>query len=94
VVLTRGHMQRRQFITFIGGATAACPIATRAQPTHSVPKVGWLTDQNRQLYLRRAGSGENRLREISESGDQKLSALAPMRRRGDRAANRANLWRT
>ena len=38
-------MRRREFIKLIGCAGAAWPIAARAQPTHSVPKIGWLKIQ-------------------------------------------------
>ncbi len=38
-------MRRREFIKLIGCAGAAWRIAARAQPTHSVPKIGWLKIQ-------------------------------------------------
>jgi putative ABC transport system substrate-binding protein len=40
-------VRRRSFIALIGIAGVALPLVVRAQPTHPVPKIGWLKIQGR-----------------------------------------------
>jgi putative ABC transport system substrate-binding protein len=41
-------VRRREFITLLGGAAIGLPLVARAQPTHLIPKVGWLKIQGRE----------------------------------------------
>ena len=41
-------MRRRGFITLLGSAAMGLPLVVRAQPTHPIPKVGWLKIQGRE----------------------------------------------
>jgi putative ABC transport system substrate-binding protein len=57
-------MRRREFITLIGGATAAWPIASRAQQSTKPPTIGYLGANTRSVESQRLAAFEQRLREL------------------------------
>src|SRR5262245_65789180 len=57
-------MRRREFITLLGGATAAWPLAARAQQAGKLPTIGFLSGQTRSTAGQWVAAFEQRLREL------------------------------
>jgi ABC-type uncharacterized transport system substrate-binding protein len=57
-------MKRREFITLIGGAAAAWPLAARAEQPAKLPTIGYLGPSTRSIDVHRLGALVQRLREL------------------------------
>ena len=57
-------MRRRELITLLVGAAAACPLAARAQQAAKLPTIGVLSGQTRSTAGQWVAAFEQRLREL------------------------------
>src|SRR5262245_15970518 len=57
-------MKRRDFITLLGGATMAWPLAARAQQAAKLPTIGYLGASTPLFDSQRVGAFVQRLREL------------------------------
>ena len=57
-------LQRRQFITLLGGAAAAWPVAARAQQPANLPTVGFLGTSTPVAWSQWVVAFRERLREL------------------------------
>jgi putative tryptophan/tyrosine transport system substrate-binding protein len=56
-------MQRREFITLLGGAATAWPLAARAQPADKVPTIGFIGN-SASRYISFSAAFAGRLQEL------------------------------
>ena len=66
-------MKRRAFITLIGGAAAAWPLAALAQPAGKLPTIGFLGTASASVWNRWTAAFERRLRELGWSKGSNLA---------------------
>src|ERR1700676_1751412 len=58
------HLRRREFVTLLGSAVAAWPLAARAQQAAKLPTIGLLVATTRSAASQRVTAFVQRLREL------------------------------
>src|ERR1039458_3989225 len=72
-VFSGGHMQRREFITLIGGAAAAWPLAAQAQQAERVWRVGVLAGFTQAEGVPLVEAFRDRLKELGWTEGRNLT---------------------
>ena len=62
-------MKRREFITLLGGAAAAWPLAARAQQAGKLPTIGYLGTPAASVWTPWTTAFVQRLRELGSDED-------------------------
>jgi hypothetical protein len=74
-------MKRHEFIALLDGAATVLSRAARAQPTHQIPKIGWLKIQGRQHPISSGQGSEWRLKERHNAPETTASKRAVFERK-------------
>ena len=85
-------MKRREFITLLGGAATAWPLAAQAQQPNRLPRIGFLATGSLELPATRASLNAFRqgLRELGYFDGQNIVIEV---RAADSKLERFRLWR-
>jgi putative ABC transport system substrate-binding protein len=62
-------MRRREFITLLGGAATAWPLAPRAQPGDRRPPVGYLVETTKEAHASRIAAFQEGMRDLGQNAE-------------------------